>query len=220
MEDTWTPGRSIPRRIKYRIMLGRIALYEERIAELADLLSRGEIALDEWEERMAQEIKGLHLSSYVTGESGRWDALTERDYTAIGEEVSRQQTFLRRWRNELAEQQATGDVEAEKVISRAKRYGQAASVSFEKGHGAENGLPPGVLPAYPGDGTTQCLTGCKCRWEIRLISRERGDADCNWALGPAKHCETCLRRARSWLGLRIRGGELRTEVEPIFYDHN
>ena len=220
MEDTWTPGRSIPRRIKYRIMLNRIELYEEHATELAGLLSRGEITTGEWEERMAREIKGLHLSSYVTGRSGRWDTLTEQDYTAIGNKVSRQQEYLRRWRNELAEQQATGDVEASTVIRRAKLYGQASSTSFEKGHGAENGLPPDVLPAYPGDGTTQCLTGCKCRWVLRIISRDRGDLDAGWRLGPAEHCETCLKRARSWLGLRIRGGVLQTDVEPIFYDHN
>lgn len=218
MDDTWQPGQRIPRRIKYRIMLDRIELYDERIADLAGLLSRGEITLGEWEERMAQEIKGLHLNSYVTGQSGRWENLTDRDYTAIGDEVARQQKYLRRWRNQLAGQQASGDIDAGQVVTRARLYGQAASGSFEKGHGAENGLPPDVLPAHPGDGTTECLTGCKCRWTIRLISRERGDADANWTLGPSEHCETCLKRARSWLGLRIRGGELKTDVEPIFYE--
>ena len=73
-----------------------------------------------------------------------------------------------------------------------------------------------MLPAWPGDGTTICLTNCKCRWSINILSIERGDYNATWRLGAAEHCRTCRQRARAWKKLRVRGGELVEGYEPIF----
>ncbi len=64
-----------------------------------------------------------------------------------------------------------------------------------------------ALPAMPGDGTTQCLTHCKCAWEIETLAGD-GNADAYWRLGAAEHCQTCTQRAHEWSPLQIRGGEL------------
>lgn len=218
--DRWEPGTRIPRRIKYRMMLDRLTLYEELITELAEMLIGGEITPREWEERMAQEIKGLHLTAYVTGRSGRWEDMTSQDYGSVGGVLRKQYRYLRRWRAQLSEPGVLELTDVEGVVNRAKLYGAASSSTFERGHGAENGIPPGTLPAYPGDGTTLCLTNCKCWWSIRVISKERGDFDANWRLGPAEHCRTCRARAKDWLGLRIRGGELVDGYAPHFVNRD
>jgi len=72
------------------------------------------------------------------------------------------------------------------------------------------------LPAMPGDGTTKCGDDCHCEWSIRVIDTESEDYDANWRLGASSHCETCIKRGRNWVGIRVRGGELKTDVVPIF----
>lgn len=67
------------------------------------------------------------------------------------------------------------------------------------------GLP---LPAYPGDGTSQCMTSCKCSWNIVPLDKNQGDYDAYWVMSPAEHCQTCLQRAHDWNPLQIRGWNL------------
>jgi len=216
--DSWTPGQRVRRSVKLRILLDRLELFEDAVADLNAQLLNEEITLDEWETQMGRQVKRMHLSAYLSGRSGDWSSLTASDVQAIQDEAQRQLRYLRRWRNELAEPGKMDDVSERKMNVRGGLYGASASSSFERAYGAERGLPPNVLPAYPGDGTTKCLTRCKCRWMIRVLSKERQDFDCNWRLGASEHCQTCRDRARSWLGLRIRGGELQSDPEPIFYD--
>jgi len=216
--DGWEPGQKVRRSAKLRIMLDRIELFQQRSRELNAALKAGEISLTEWETQMGRALKRMHLSAYVTGRSGRWTDLEPEDVQALRDEVGRQQAYLRRWRNELAQGGRLDDVAEGQLNTRADLYGAASSASFERGHNAERGIGPGVLPAQPGDGTTKCLTNCHCRWAIRVISKEDGNFDAGWRLGASEHCETCRQRARSWIGLQIRGGELQTDVEPIFYE--
>lgn len=211
---TWTPGQEIPRKIKLAIMARRLEAYDNAITNLAEQLADESISVDAWEEAMQREIKRLHLNASVTGRSGDWSQLDQRDVSDMNETVRDQMRYLRRWRNELAD--PGREVNASQVRNRSRLYGQASSQTFEKSHDAEKGVPSGILPAYPGDGTTNCLTNCKCRWSFRVIRKDEGDFDASWRLGASEHCQTCRDRARSWLGLRIRGGELVTDVEPIF----
>jgi len=216
--DGWTPGDKVRRDVKLRALLDRIEVYEANIRRLNGQLADGRISLSEWEAQMGRQVKQMHLNAYVVGRSGNWESLTAADVRALRGEVSQQLQFLRRWRNELAQPGRLDDVSPRQLDVRGGLYGAASTSSFERGYQAERGIAPGVLPAQPGDGTTECLTNCRCRWSIRVISRERGDFDANWQLGASEHCRTCRDRARSWLGLRIRGGRLQSDIEPIFYD--
>jgi len=216
--DDWDVGQRVRRPVKLRMMLDRIELFEERAQELNAALAKGDIGLSEWETKMGGAVKRLHVGSYMIGKSGRWDELTEDGVRALESEVDRQLKYLRRWRNELAEGGRLDDLSEGQLNTRSRLYGAASSGTFEQGYQSERGLPPGILPAQPGDGTTKCLTNCRCRWSIRTFSKEKQNFDCNWMLGAAEHCETCRERAREWLGLRIRGGELIDDPEPIFYE--
>ena len=212
--STWTPGQQIPRKIKVAIMMERLQAYDDAITQLAQRLANEEIDVSTWEEEMQRQIKRLHLHASVAGRSGDWSAIDSAAVSDMNATVREQLRYLRRWSNELAGVEK--EISARQVRNRGRLYGQASSQTFEKSHDAEKGIPQGILPAYPGDGTTLCLTNCKCRWSFRVINKENGDFDCNWRLGAAEHCQTCRDRARSWLGLRIRDGELVTDVEPIF----
>ena len=85
---------------------------------------------------------------------------------------------------------------------RARMYG--ASTYIEYWEGKTEGL---ALPAQPAQGT-QCLSNCRCSWEIKWIDKKKGDADCYWRLSPVEHCQTCLTRAEMWNPIRIRNGDL------------
>ena len=61
------------------------------------------------------------------------------------------------------------------------------------------------LPAMPGDGTSQCLTRCRCSWDITKLEGD-GNYDCTWVMSDAEHCQTCRQRATDWAPLRVREG--------------
>jgi len=99
-----------------------------------------------------------------------------------------------------------------KVVDERKfwRREAARAVSYANGikvpywAGRTEFLP---LPAMPAQGT-QCRGNCKCKWDIQVIDRERGDYDCYWVRHAEDSCQTCIVRARRWAPFRIRGGEV------------
>lgn len=92
--------------------------------------------------------------------------------------------------------------------SRARMY--AGSVQGAYWEGALFPLPL-ELPV-PGDGSTECLTNCRCWWRREDIDSEAGDYDLYWEAGKNDHCPTCLRRNREWYPIQVRGGVI---VAPL-----
>ena len=58
----------------------------------------------------------------------------------------------------FAEEIAAGQMSVAQVNRRALMYVDAATQSYEQGQAAQVGV---TMPAYPGDGTSECLTNCK-----------------------------------------------------------
>ncbi|KPV42211.1 hypothetical protein SE17_44475, partial [Kouleothrix aurantiaca] len=85
---------------------------------------------------------------------------------------------------------------------RAQLY--ANSIQTPYWRGVTRLLP---LPAMPGDGTSPCLTHCRCAWDVTALEGEQ-NYDCTWTLGDTEHCQVCKQRAVEWAPLRIRNGEL------------
>ena len=83
---------------------------------------------------------------------------------------------------------------------RAEMYGQSITQAYWRGENNEK--PP--LPAYPGDGTTLCMTRCRCEWVWTMEDYENGDFDVVWSKKPEENCSTCLERAQLWNPLQIR----------------
>jgi len=208
------PNR-ITKERKRQALRARQEMFQNAARELNQRLKRGRIESDEWLRRMMGEVKDLHTTALAIGESGRWDNISQEEWGQLGANVQKQYRFLRRWRRQI-DQQGVEEFSLAQLNDRAQKYGSAASESYQIGYTGEVGVPIGELPAMPGDGTTECMTRCKCRWAINTLDKERGDFDCTWTLGVAEHCETCLERSVEWVQLEIRGGILVSDFKRIF----
>lgn len=172
----------------------------------------GQITLQEWSDLHRQQVKDLHISAYIAGMNGEWADMTAADWGRLGQIIRTQYAYLANWATQLA---GTESPSLAQMNQRSGYYAAAASNSFSQGRATRAGFRPSELPAHPGDGSTECRTNCKCYWLIVTVSKSRGDYNATWRLGNAEHCRTCRRRAAHWRSLKIRGGRLETEVEPI-----
>jgi len=87
------------------------------------------------------------------------------------------------------------------VAARSKMYLNSAREAYERGKMRAHGVPQ--LPAYPGDGSTVCLTNCRCAWRIEEQRDEEGNLlgwNCYWEIiGPDDaNCPDCLDRMGRW----------------------
>ena len=53
------------------------------------------------------------------------------------------------------------------------------------------------LPAYPGDGSSECMVNDKCYWDVRL-DIPNGQVLATWVRTAAESCPTCIKRAVEW----------------------
>lgn len=159
---------------------------------------------DQWYSKMIEAIRDMYTRAFLGG-SGKSDLSSDTDRDRIESRVLGQLTFLDRFLSDIR----SGRYQTAPALgrSRASMYAESAKALWWEGKTSHLPVP---LPAMPGDGTTQCITRCKCQWEIVPLGEE--NYDCYWRLGPNEdHCQTCLARSRRWSPLRIRDGTLMIE---------
>jgi hypothetical protein len=165
----------------------------ERVTDLAGQLTRGEIEIDAWRTAMRAEVKQVHIIEYLVGRGGR-SQMTPRDWGRIGAEVRKQYAYVER----LIIERTAGTVSDAAFTARARMYPASATASHERANGARWNI---TLPAQPGDGGTQCLSWCRCSWDIR---ERNGAIEATWTLGGSREtCPDCQRRAQEWAPLRF-----------------
>ena len=78
-----------------------------------------------------------------------------------------------------------------------------SGVSMERGMVSTQGVNPSDLPAMPRDGSTQCLSRCRCDWVFVPIDDDLAEAwwtrlskAPGWYI--ADLCPDCLGRAANW----------------------
>lgn len=167
---------------------------------LTQRLIAGDTEVAAWEEALARALVEYHLASYADGAGIAPNQLTSQERRVIAKYVQLQLDYLQGFGNDLEAGRYAGKPLG--AAARAAMYGGAANGSWWMGK--TRGY---VLPAYPGDGTTQCRTNCRCRWEIVPLEGS-GNANAYWRLGAAEHCQTCAVRAEDWSPLEIRGGDV------------
>lgn len=156
------------------------------------------------------ETKGLFISAYMAGRGGKWDEVGPVEWGQMGPVLRKQYAHARRFSRDLE-----GKSRAY-IIDRISKFEAASTQAFQRGTIRDRGLNPELLPAHPGDGTTECFSRCRCSWRVRPLSKRRGDFDVSWRLGATeRHCTTCPERARQWVGLEIRGGRFVVQPQPI-----
>lgn len=179
----------------------------------------GEWNTDQLNRALREEIKGLHVTSAVSGKGFKWDQMTFSDWGRVGAEIRKQYGFLDRRIHSVAQ----GNKTPKALLADLDKFAQAASASYERTAVSRTGFPVDILPTVPGAGDTRCLTRCKCWWQIRTLNAAKGNYDVSWRLGKAEHCDTCRMRARlkpdGWGNLRVRNFRFTTLPAQIYYLH-
>jgi hypothetical protein len=158
--DLATGSRVSWERINEALTRHRDAL-SDRVRNLAEGYVDGEISLTQWEDGMRSAIKDAYIVSYVAGKGGRSN-MTQSDWGRIGGLLSSQYRYLSLFTDDIAD----GDMSEFQIGARSKLYIESSTQAFERGQAVVRGL---VLPAYPGDGTSECMANCKCHWVISEI---------------------------------------------------
>ena len=162
----------------------------DAVGDIAQLVADGRLSVGDWQNRMRQEIKEEYIRQYLLGRGGR-NVMGAADWGSVGGMLADQFRYLRGF----AEDVETGDLSAGRIAGRSKMYVNSAREAFERGNARAQGIPNGALPAFPGDGTTICLTSCRCFWEIVPVA---DGWNAYWRTTPAEHCQTCLDRSSAW----------------------
>lgn len=150
---------------------------------------------DDWYDEIARQLRRYTLAAYVSGQGDSRDVPRK----VVDGYIRTQLDFLAAFRDEIKASAEWSNA----WNSRAQMY--AESIKAPWWSGKTRDWP---LPAMPGDGTSQCLTRCKCAWRIDELEGD-GNADAYWIYGATEgHCQQCIERAAQWNPIRIRNGEL------------
>lgn len=145
-------------------------------------------------DKLERVLQDTYYEAYRLGTGG---TLTDEGAALVNEMLATQSEYLQGFRNALAD----GSLSPAQTAARVQMYAESVKAPYWRGKTAA-----WPLPAVPGDGSTQCLTNCRCTWDIRETGED--SADCYWVRHVDESCQTCIERASEWAPLRIRDGEL------------
>ena len=167
-----------------------------RSDRLAELVDNNEISPLDWRDRFRQELKEEYIRQSIFGKGGR-DRMTQSDWGREGRKLRDQYAMIDKTAARIAE----GDYSEGQIRVIQQNYINSARQSYEQSKAISQDVPYSLLPAMPGDGSTICVSGCKCSWRFDFTETE---VLAFWGLeSGAKHCTTCLERARNWNPYRI-----------------
>lgn len=115
-----------------RVVVDRIAdAASERMAAASERLLAGEMSVAAWQAEMMQTIKVSQIAA-ATIAAGGADQMTPSRYGSAGFEIKTQYQYLREFAAQIesGQQKLNGSLTA-----RARQYGQAARVAFERAYG-------------------------------------------------------------------------------------
>lgn len=169
----------------------RTSMFNNEVDALSEKMYTGGISIGAWEEAMKKLIRELHSSVAAIGKGG-WSEMTPADWGRLGPVMKSQYQYLHRFAEKIASERDT--ISIDYIKSRAHLYGNAANNTLAMVQAGQ--VLSDKLPWLPGDGSTECLINCKCRWELEIIGKD-GDfniVQATWHLGEAEHCDDCVER--------------------------
>lgn len=185
---------------------------KEVLADYASQLASGTLRLDQWQALMREEIRRQYIDQYLAGR-GAIGQMTQQDWGIIGRMLRDQYHYL----DDFAADIAAGKLTEGQIRARSQMYIDAAHEAFERARCQAFGMP--LLPAYPADGQTQCLTHCKCNWIIEPVYERQGRRKVQtgwnafWRLNPAVHCPDCPENEKLWSPLFVPAGMTPAEAD-------
>lgn len=201
--DTDT-GRFLSREKALEYVDGALQAGRTATGTLANLVAEGTISAADWRDKMRQEIKDEYIRQYLSARGGL-SQMTQADWGSIGGMLTEQYKYLDKFYGEVA----AGNLTKGQIAARAGMYINSAREANERAHGRSQGLPDGSLPAYPADGSSECLTNDRCRWEIETVLADDKSVshwNAHWRLSASEHCPTCLDRAAAWNPYVVKAG--------------
>jgi len=172
---------------------------------LAAALAGEQLGVGAWETSMREAIKAEYIQQYALGRGGLQN-MTQADWGSVGGMIADQYRYLDGFAGEIA----AGNLSEAQIAMRSRMYINSAREAFWRARQRAKGWP--VLPAYPGDGSTVCLTNCQCGWDAEMV---KDHWEATWYLGEVEHCTSsgmdaygrpmgCLERAALWNPLRLK----------------
>jgi hypothetical protein len=168
-----------------------LAKQRDLVDTLSAALANGSMTLQAWQLEMRERIRLAFVTEYAFARGGR-DRLSDDDKAEIGELVREQWGYLRNFAAEIA----TGKLSPAQAAARARLYMAAATRAHERGKASAWSID---LPAYPGDGTSECLVNCRCAWQIADTGEQ---IEATWhCFTDTESCATCVERSKQWAPL-------------------
>jgi hypothetical protein len=185
-------GKVLSPRAEESVMTHGLDVSDALAKTATDSLLNNQISASQWESQMRLTLKNNYIQQYLLGIGGKGN-MTQADYGSIGGMLAEQYKYLRNF----AQQIANGQLSEAEIQRRVEMYINSAREAWNRARARIHGIPDGSLPDYPGSGHTECLTNCKCAWEI-----EESDTEWRafWRLGYVRteHCTDCVHRSQEW----------------------
>lgn len=167
-----------------------LAAHADEARALTERLADGDLSVTRWQRQMEKLIARHHTAALVLGRAEQLgtkpgDLISDRNLSKaeraiVKASVQKQLDYLDRFARSMP------DEIGPRETARATMYAESMKESFWRGRtfGVD-------LPAYPGDGSSDCLTRCGCQW----IERSDG---WHWERGKDDSCDTCRSREGDW----------------------
>ena len=165
-----------------------------RVAQLAEQVAAKAITVAAWERGMRQVIADMFTAQYALGKGGAL-SLTDADWQRLFKAILEQWRYL----SGFATAVQTGEMSEKAIAARSMLYLGASAQAFEMGRASAFGVE---LPAYPGDGSSVCMSNDRCAWQLER--QHDGSVRATWQTERDKKvCPTCAERGRDWAPLIV-----------------
>lgn len=121
-------GRFLSQRAVEALVDGRINKLAAALRRYTDMLSRGDITLDQWQSSAREALKLTHVQAAIIGNGGK-DTMVQADWGRIGQRLRVEYAYLQGFARDLLD----GRVSSAMALARIGLYAQAVRGSYWEG---------------------------------------------------------------------------------------
>lgn len=161
-------------------------IYSSGMQRMADNLLHGTLSLEDWHKNMKDAIRQMYAYQAAAGVNGDQSQMRDDDWTRIQDNIGAQYAYLDNFAADIEKAVETEGASLDFIPNRATLYAKSAQAEFWR-----QATDDADLPAYPGDGTSECLGQCGCEWVCI-------NGKWHWQRGKDDSCTTCIEREQTW----------------------
>jgi hypothetical protein len=121
-------GRFLSRKAVQAIVDKRIEKLATKLRRYTQMLSDGNLTLDQWQASVREAIKAAHIQNAIIGKGGR-DNMTASDYGKVGQRLRQEYAYLQGFASDLLEQR----VSLPMALARIGLYAESSRGSYWQG---------------------------------------------------------------------------------------